>query len=59
LADLARRLGIKPLRALGLSAGDIPRAVEIALGLSFPNPRPVDADGVRWILERALDGKDN
>lgn len=58
LVDLARRLGIKPLRALGFSAGDIPRAVEIALGLNFPNPRPVDADGVRWILERALDGKD-
>ena len=59
LVDLARRLGIKPLSALGFSTGDIPRAVQIALRLNFPNPRPVDGDGVRWILERALDGKDN
>jgi hypothetical protein len=24
--------------------------------MTFPNPRPVDAHGVRWILERALQG---
>jgi maleylacetate reductase len=58
LIDLARRLGIKPLRALGFSANDIPRAIEIAMGLSFPNPRLVNAEGIRWVLERALDGKD-
>ena len=55
LADLARRLGIKSLRQLGFTPGDIPRAAELATAMSFPNPRPVDAEGVRWILERAMD----
>ncbi len=56
LADLARRLRIKPLRQLGFTAEDIPRAAELAMAMSFPNPRKVDAEGVRWILERALTG---
>lgn len=56
LVDLSRRLRVKPLAALGFTPGDIPRAIEIALGLTFPNPRPVDADGIRWVLERALVG---
>lgn len=54
LLDLSRRLGIRSLGQLGFTAADIPRAAGIACGLTFPNPRPVDADGVRWILERAL-----
>lgn len=54
LADLARRLGIRPLRELGFTSGDIPRAAELATSMSFPNPRPVDAEGVRWILEHAM-----
>lgn len=56
LADLSRRIGIKPLSELGFSRESIPRAVDLALGLSFPNPRKVEADGVRWILESALTG---
>lgn len=58
LLDLSRRIGIKPLAAFGFTAGDITRAAELATALSFPNPRPVDADGVRWILERALHGSE-
>lgn len=54
LADLSRRLGIRTLATLGLTADAIPRAAELAAGLTFPNPRPVTADGVRWILERAM-----
>jgi maleylacetate reductase len=56
LIELSRRLQIKPLGALGFAHSDIPRATEIALGLTFPNPRPVDAEGVRWVLERAVIG---
>ena len=54
LVELSRRLGIRPLRELGFSADGIPDAAASIAALSFPNPRPVDADGVRWILENAL-----
>jgi len=59
LADLAHRLGIRSLGDLGFTPNDIPRAVELATALTFPNPRPVEPDGVRWILERALSGIGN
>jgi maleylacetate reductase len=54
LIDLARQVGIKPLGAQGFSAAGIDEAAGLILEMKFPNPRPVDADGVRWILERAL-----
>jgi maleylacetate reductase len=54
LLALSRRLGIRPLGALGFAADGIPKVVELATSMSFPNPRPVDADGVRWVLERAM-----
>ena len=54
LAHLARRLGIRSLGDLGFTAEGIPRAIELATSMSFPNPRQVDADGVRWILEHAM-----
>lgn len=54
LIDLARRIGIRTLGQQGITPQDLPRAVELVTALTFPNPRPVDADGVRWILERAL-----
>jgi len=56
LLDLSRRLGIRSLGDLGFTAEGIPRATELAIAMTFPNPRPVDADGVRWILERAITG---
>lgn len=54
LATLSRRLGIRTLGELGFPSDGIARAAEMALGLTFPNPRAVDAEGVRWILERAM-----
>ena len=57
LQALARRLGIRTLGDLGFTASDIPQIVNLVLALTFPNPRPVDADGVRWILERAMRGE--
>jgi maleylacetate reductase len=56
LIDLARRLGIRPLGELGFSAAGIPDAAELILAMKFPNPGPVDAEGVRWILEKAISG---
>jgi maleylacetate reductase len=56
LQALARRLGIRPLGDLGFTAGDIPHVVGRGLAQKFPNPRSVDADGVTWILERAILG---
>jgi maleylacetate reductase len=53
---LARRLSIRTLADLGFTTRDIPHIVDLVLALKFPNPRPVDADGVRWILERAILG---
>lgn len=55
LVDLSRRLEIRSLRALGFTAEGIPEATELILAMKFPNPRMVDADGVRWVLERALE----
>lgn len=56
LALLAQRLRLRTLGDLGFTAGDIPQVVDKVLALTFPNPRPVDADGVTWILERAMAG---
>jgi maleylacetate reductase len=54
LIDLANTLGIRPLGAQGFSAAGIDEAAELILAMKFPNPRPVDVAGVRWILERAI-----
>ena len=56
LQALARRLSIRTLADLGFTTRDIPHVVGLVLPLKFPNPRPVDADGVTWILERAILG---
>jgi maleylacetate reductase len=56
LIDLSRRLGIRSLAAQGFSVDRIPEAAGLIASMTFPNPRPVDAHGVRWILERALQG---
>lgn len=54
LIDLSRQLGIRPLVQLGFTAEGIQEAAELILAMKFPNPRPVDAEGVWWILEKAL-----
>ena len=57
LRTLAERLRIRTLGDLGFTAANIPEVVGKVLALKFPNPRPVDAEGVRWILERAIVGE--
>lgn len=56
LIDLSLTLGIRSLAELGFTEAGIPEATGLILSMQFPNPRPVDAGGVRWILERALGG---
>lgn len=58
LYDLARELE-QPhdLRALGLDWGDLPRVVEQAMTRDYPNPRPLSADALGAVLERAYHGR--
>jgi maleylacetate reductase len=56
LAALSKSIGVRTLHQLGFNSECIPRAVELVLAMSFPNPRPVDAEGVTWVLERAIRG---
>ena len=56
LIDLAQRIGIRPLGQIGFTADGIPQAAELIAEMKFPNPRPVDAIGVRWVLEHAIAG---
>ena len=59
LIDLSRRLGIRSLRELGFTAEGIPEATDLILSMKFPNPRTVDANGVRSVLENALRGRES
>jgi maleylacetate reductase len=45
------------LDALGLRAGDLPRAAELVTQKSYPNPRPVSRDDALDILSNALVGR--
>jgi alcohol dehydrogenase class IV len=57
LYALARRLQApKALKELGLEAGDLDRAAELATQNPYYNPRPVTRDGLRALLEAAFQG---
>ncbi|OZC59751.1 hypothetical protein CH267_06535 [Rhodococcus sp. 06-621-2] len=57
LQNLIRRAGGPTnLASLGFGASDIDTAVAHAIAKPYPNPRPVDADGVRSLLVAALSG---
>jgi maleylacetate reductase len=44
------------LRDLGLAAADLDRAADLAVENPYWNPRPVERDGVRTLLQAAWDG---
>jgi maleylacetate reductase len=55
--ELARRHGAPlALRDLGMSAGDLDAAADLASADPYWNPRPIDRDGIRSVLQRAFDG---
>ena len=56
--DLVARLGgPTSLASLGLAAGDLDEAAEMATTASYPNPRQVTPSGIRALLERAWRGR--
>jgi alcohol dehydrogenase class IV len=58
LYELARRLQApKSLKEIGLQAGDLDRAAQLATQNPYYNPRPVTRDGVRALLEQAFHGR--
>jgi maleylacetate reductase len=58
LYDLAASLGTPlSLRELGMSAGALDQAAEIATQNPYYNPRPVTREGIRAVLENAFEGR--
>lgn len=57
LFDLAARLGVPlSLKALGVQAKDMDRVVDAALAAPYPNPRPLEREAIRALLENAYCG---
>ncbi len=57
LYDLARGNGAPySLRELGMLQSDLDRAADIAVANPYWNPRPIDRDAVRDLLQNAWDG---
>jgi maleylacetate reductase len=56
--DLARDNGAPvSLRQLGMKAEDIARACDIALQNQYPNPRPLEREAIRALLQNAFEGR--
>ena len=56
--DLAAANGAPTaLRDIGLSGQDLDRACELALQNQYPNPRPLEAEGIRALLRDAYEGR--
>ncbi len=56
--DLAARLGVPTsLKALGVRREDLDRVAEAALSSPYPNPRPLERDAIRGLLEDAYLGR--
>jgi alcohol dehydrogenase class IV len=57
LYDLARDNGAPySLRELGMPQSDLDRAADIAVSNPYWNPRPIERDGIRNLLQNAWDG---
>lgn len=58
LFDLAAKHGAPTsLAQIGMQAGDVSRAVEIACASPYWNPRPIEPSAIRELLDNAFDGK--
>ncbi|PLP97001.1 maleylacetate reductase [Cupriavidus pauculus] len=56
--DLAARLGAPTsLRELGMSVGDIDTITALALRNQYPNPRPLEREGIHQLLQDAFEGR--
>lgn len=57
LLDLARQIDAPlSLKDIGFRGEDIDRAANLAVEKQYPNPRPVTQEGIRELLEAALEG---
>jgi maleylacetate reductase len=55
--ELARRHGAPTsLAAIGMPADGLDRAADLAAATPYPNPRPLERDALRALLQRAFDG---
>jgi len=55
--DLGRRHGAPTsLAAIGMRAEHLDRAADLAMQNQYPNPRPLERDAIRALLQRAFDG---
>lgn len=57
LCDLARDNGapVAP-KDIGMKAQDLDRACDIAMSNPYPNPRPLEREAIRTLLEHAFEG---
>jgi maleylacetate reductase len=56
--DLAKSNGAPvALRDIGMREGDLDKACDIACSNQYPNPRPLERDGIRQLLQDAFEGK--
>jgi maleylacetate reductase len=56
--DLARRIGAPvSLREIGMPEEGLDRAVELALANPYWNPRPLERQGIRSLLDDAWHGR--
>lgn len=57
LTDLAARIGAPTrLGTIGMTAADLPRALDLATANPYWNPRPIERDALAALLHRALVG---
>jgi alcohol dehydrogenase class IV len=57
LFDLARDNGAPvALRDIGMQAADLDRACELAMQNQYPNPRPLEKNAIRQLLQDAFEG---
>jgi alcohol dehydrogenase class IV len=55
--DLARDNGAPvALRDIGMQAADLDRACDIAMQTPYPNPRPLQREAIRALLQNAFEG---
>jgi alcohol dehydrogenase class IV len=55
--DLAKANGAPvALRDIGMQEADLDRACDIAMQNQYPNPRPLERNGIRALLQNAFDG---
>ncbi|MFM0705829.1 iron-containing alcohol dehydrogenase, partial [Paraburkholderia sediminicola] len=57
LYTLGQSLGVpRSLRELGMAADALDRAADLVVQTPYPNPRPLEREAIRALLQRAYEG---